>query len=331
MQKNNRIFGIFSCHPVFITGSRLVDNSSRQPRTKCGVTSLDSAFTLIELSIVMVIIGLLVGGVLVGNDLIYAASVRAQITQIEQLETAINTFKVKYNCLPGDCANATDFFGTTSPQGDAVNIGNGDGIIKATWGSSTPYGAGECLYSDISGEVSQLFMQLFLAGIGKDYTDGTLDTAATFGRGTLIGKEYPYAKFGNGTGIFVSCLSSTNWPLETTSFMRQGNIIVIGATGASTSWNRIEYATGQVGSISYGVFGKDSTGKMQNPIGIPADVARRIDEKIDDGNPSTGKFGIIAGQTACDNALKSANSLPLLTAYPAPSVSCNATVGKRID
>ena len=47
---------------------------------------------------------------MVGQDLINAAKIRQQITQLEQIETQINTFKVKYNCLPGDCANATDFF-----------------------------------------------------------------------------------------------------------------------------------------------------------------------------------------------------------------------------
>ena len=59
-------------------------------------------FTLIEVSIVLVIIGLLAGGVLVGRDLIEAAKIRQQITQIEQFKAAVNTFRAKYNALPGD-------------------------------------------------------------------------------------------------------------------------------------------------------------------------------------------------------------------------------------
>lgn len=49
-------------------------------------------FTLIELSIVLVVSGLIVGGVLVGQDLIRAAGVRATITQIEKFNQAAHTF-----------------------------------------------------------------------------------------------------------------------------------------------------------------------------------------------------------------------------------------------
>ena len=87
-----------------------------------------SAFTLIELSIVLVIIGLIVGGVLVRQDLIRAAALRAQIADIEKLNTAVDTFRGKYDCLPGDCANATSFFGAV------VRNGNGDGHIDAMGG-----------------------------------------------------------------------------------------------------------------------------------------------------------------------------------------------------
>lgn len=58
-------------------------------------TSRNAAFTLIELSIVLVIIGLLVGGVLVGRDLIKSAEIRSQISQLQQYQAAINTFKAK--------------------------------------------------------------------------------------------------------------------------------------------------------------------------------------------------------------------------------------------
>jgi prepilin-type N-terminal cleavage/methylation domain-containing protein len=85
-------------------------------------------FTLIELSIVLVIIGLIVGGVLVGRTLVESAEYRAQITQFEQINSAVNAFRLKYNCLPGDCPNATSFF-TATTQPEAVTNGNGNGRI----------------------------------------------------------------------------------------------------------------------------------------------------------------------------------------------------------
>jgi len=70
-----------------------------------------SGFTLIELSIVLVIIGLIVGGVLVGQDLIKVAEIRATVRQVEQFDTAVNVFQGKYDCLPGDCLNGQTRFG----------------------------------------------------------------------------------------------------------------------------------------------------------------------------------------------------------------------------
>jgi prepilin-type N-terminal cleavage/methylation domain-containing protein len=81
-----------------------------------------SGFTLIELSIVLVIIGLIVGGVLVGQDLVKAASLRSQIGQIEKYRTAVNTFLTKYNGMPGDLAQAANF-GFAARTG---NAGQGD-------------------------------------------------------------------------------------------------------------------------------------------------------------------------------------------------------------
>ncbi len=97
-------------------------------------------FTLIELSIVLVIIGLLVGGVLIGKDLINSAGVRAQISQVEGYSTAFYTFKTKYGYFPGDMppseASQLGFFTFTGAQagkgckGNNTAYGNNDGIIN---------------------------------------------------------------------------------------------------------------------------------------------------------------------------------------------------------
>ena len=96
-----------------------------------------TGFTLIELSIVLVIIGLIVGGVLVGQDLIRAATLRAVISEQERLQTAVNTYELKFNQLPGDDPTAQVHFGAAAcpdPGTSAGNLcnGNGDGLISGS-------------------------------------------------------------------------------------------------------------------------------------------------------------------------------------------------------
>jgi prepilin-type N-terminal cleavage/methylation domain-containing protein len=97
-----------------------------------------AGFTLIELSIVLVIIGLIVGGVLVGQDLIRAAAVRAQITQIEKYNTAANTFYGKYGYLPGDInGTAATQFGFVA-RGAYGGQGDGNGLVEGTLSGTGP-------------------------------------------------------------------------------------------------------------------------------------------------------------------------------------------------
>lgn len=70
-----------------------------------------SAFSLVELSIVLVILGLLVGGILSGRSLIRASELRAVTTEHQKYFTAVQAFKDKYFALPGDMSNASQFWG----------------------------------------------------------------------------------------------------------------------------------------------------------------------------------------------------------------------------
>ena len=113
-------------------------------------------FTLIEISIVLVIIGLIIGGVLVGRDLINAAAIRAQISQIEKYNTAVNTFKVKFNALPGDMnATTATAFGFT-PRGTdcggsaCPSEGDGNGVLEGNESGSG--GADACGLKMVAGE-----------------------------------------------------------------------------------------------------------------------------------------------------------------------------------
>jgi hypothetical protein len=79
---------------------------------------------LVELSIVLVIIGLLASGVMVGQDMIRAAELRSVTTEKDQIQTAVNIFESKYDAIPGDMNNATAFWGVM-PTGTCNNSAAG--------------------------------------------------------------------------------------------------------------------------------------------------------------------------------------------------------------
>jgi prepilin-type N-terminal cleavage/methylation domain-containing protein len=97
-------------------------------------------FTLVELSIVIVIVGLVVSGVTTGKSLIRQSQLRSVLTEIDGYKTAINSFKLQYNALPGDMPNAFVFWGTNCAATAAACNGNGnkfigDGAGAAGWGA----------------------------------------------------------------------------------------------------------------------------------------------------------------------------------------------------
>ena len=82
-------------------------------------------FTLVEIAIVLVIIGLLLGGILKGQELITSARVRNLANQIEGIKAAYFGFQDRYRALPGDFSLAT-----TQITGASQN-GNGNGQIES--------------------------------------------------------------------------------------------------------------------------------------------------------------------------------------------------------
>lgn len=97
---------------------------------------MKKGFTLIELSIVLVIIGLIVAGVTAGQSLIRAAEINAAVQDFKKYETAINAFQLKYDYYPGDMPDAYDYFGSTCGTDQDANAsadgcnGNGDNTLN---------------------------------------------------------------------------------------------------------------------------------------------------------------------------------------------------------
>lgn len=206
-------------------------------------------FTLIELSIVLVIIGLIVGGVLVGQDLINASAIRAQITQIEKLQTATNTFKAKYGQLPGDIRepDATNF-GFVA-RGIYRGEGDGSGIIEAIFFHGTNGYNGTSL---VSGEQGLYWRDLSTARL----IDGSFTTAdAVTPRvisGTQIAQYLPYSKINSASAVYAHSALGNNY-----------------------------FGIATITSIV-------TTGPAAQGMSLTVGQAWAIDKKMDDGIPGTG-------------------------------------------
>lgn len=85
-------------------------------------------FTLVEIAIVLVIIGLLLGGILKGQEMITQAKIKNVIADMSGVSAAMYGYQDRYKALPGDDGKADRWAGTTK--------GNGDGIVSGKWTAS---------------------------------------------------------------------------------------------------------------------------------------------------------------------------------------------------
>ena len=90
-----------------------------------------SGFTLIEIAIVLVIIGLLLGGVLKGQELINSAKVKSLATDFRNIPVFIYGYQDKYRAIPGDDAMAASHVGT--PTVTPRQLERGNGLIDTNW------------------------------------------------------------------------------------------------------------------------------------------------------------------------------------------------------
>jgi len=92
-----------------------------------------TGFTLIELAIVLVIIGLLLGGVLKGQELINSAKVKNMASDFRNAQIYIYGYQDRFHALPGDdWSAATHVAGATN-----ATIGTQNGVIQGNWNTAT--------------------------------------------------------------------------------------------------------------------------------------------------------------------------------------------------
>lgn len=95
-----------------------------------------SGFTLVEIAIVLVIIGLLLGGILKGQELINSAKVKAMVNDMKLVATQVYGYQDRFKAMPGDDPRAnTNLAGATTATTPAATLANGR--IEGAWNSTT--------------------------------------------------------------------------------------------------------------------------------------------------------------------------------------------------
>lgn len=188
---------------------------------------------------------------LVGKDLIKSAEIRSVIKDIETYRTAVNTFKLKYNCLAGDCPNATAYFGVQDPTPATCQItasadmltcdGNGNGKV------------------DVGYEIFRFWQHLANAGLIAGKFTGVVTSGGVSWRSS-VGINCPKTAISDKVGFSFgyqdySALTSVN-----AYSMNYGNMF----------W-----------------LGQESSGVTLGGAFTPTE-ALAIDQKIDDGKPGKG-------------------------------------------
>lgn len=222
-------------------------------------------FTLVELAIVMTIIGLLIGGILKGQELINNARITSTVAQVKAYQAAVTTFRDQYQATPGDMLNGQ----TRLPNcNNAMCNGNGDGLIGG--GDWTVAQAALAATNTAGGEMTLAWIHLKTANLIEGIAaSGTTSVAPAFGT------TNPMSRLA-GSGFKIA--SNTGTATPSTSSVVPGGVVAILMNGAVTT---AISATNGVTALTPG-------------------QAAQLDRRLDDGVGDTGSVvAMSATESGC--------------------------------
>lgn len=224
---------------------------------------MNRGLSLVELSIILVIVGLIAGGIIVGQNVLRASEIRSLGTQGEEIERALLLFKTKYKAIPGDFRRATDIWGAadgadglgadcTTVVNDGSSTatcnGNGNAEIQQQPGSAFRY------------ETWRAWQHLSNAGLIPGVFTGVAHTPSSTNREAVPGENVPETNF-DAVGFTLLYKDSSLW----------------------TNWFLNEFDT-HVATV-----GQRSNVETRDPFLSPSEMVS-LESKFDDGKPGSGRI-----------------------------------------
>lgn len=213
-----------------------------------------SGFTLVELSIVIVIIGLIVAGVVAGQSLVKEAQLRAIISEQEGIRSSLNSFKLQYNALPGDMENALDYWAN-----GCLNTG----VLATASDADECNGDADRRVENAAGDTGESYMAWYHLSRANLYSGSFAPGTADAGS---IGVNIPSSNF-PGVGI---------------------TLIFDDATSDATAGDDAASGGRELGRNVI-LFGGVTAGPANGTL-FSATQAFALDQKADDDSPITGSM-----------------------------------------
>ncbi len=225
-----------------------------------------NGFTLIELSMVILIVSLVISGAFVGKNMMAAAEIRTVIGEYDMYTKAVREFSDKYQALPGDFGNsaATGNWGTDTTAGTCPNITNYTTLRRETCDGNADGTIGNWLNETASNDYEwfRAWQHLANAGLIEGQFTG-VKASATAGT-TAIGTNVPRSKIGRASG----------WTLM---YM---------ATSVNDNFYFAPTASHTL------IFGAQTTSSFTDAAVLTPIETKNIDDKMDDGMPYTGNLRV---------------------------------------
>ena len=242
-------------------------------------------FSLVELALVLVIIGLVAGGIMAGSSMIHASQLKAIPTELQAIVVATQTFRDEYGKLPGDLDRATRYWGRMNNNADCVTNSGASVDAAGTCDGDGDGDIGNAAAASESGEKFALWRHLALAGLMEGSYTGLAGSGGV--NDSKLQENVPSSKAGNTIG----------WSVH--------------------DWGKVEDST----SIFDGIYevslivGAETTASMTQDDFLTPEEMWSIDKKMDDGMPAVGSVVPRVRGNCTDKTIALADSDDLNAVY----------------